>query len=160
MPLLVGTLQQLPLHFFPPSLSPCALVHPPSEKPRANKPPDMDQGLRPAAGLPTPTEGGDTFQPQPHLVKRPASPCRAVVRALRLVAPLSAEPPHAHTLLCCCCCCCCWRRGMFLCVCVCLPALCSGRGRDSLCVGMEPAHGSGGFPLFILHIVRVSSQSC
>lgn len=31
------------------------------------------------------------------LVKRPASPCRAVVALMRLVAPLSAGPPRTHT---------------------------------------------------------------
>lgn len=34
--------------------------------------------------------------PPPLLVKRPASPCRAVVALMRLVAPLSAGPPRTQ----------------------------------------------------------------
>lgn len=88
----------------------------------------MDQGswVSPTAG---------TFNPsiQPFPLKRPASPCRAVVGALRLVAPLSAGPPrthahtHTHTQL----------GGFCVCVCVCFGLVVVGLC-CLFCVGMEP----------------------
>lgn len=88
------------------------------------------------------------------LVKRPAAPCRAVARALRLVAPLSAGPP-THTLTHA-------QHNVYfvevhtqrLLLVRALGRGCGGTLFDPLCVGMRAAVGRGE-DMFIVYLACV-----